>query len=150
MARQKLSDAEGWQAVGMIRGGICPYRQTAERFNENHSVNVRLKQRMNQTRSAKERQRTGKALKTTAREDRPLKRLSRHYPFSTGNTLRNRWIVNGCINRRTVNRRLNNARFRARRPIKRPLLTIRHTTTRLQWALDHMGWNIRSWQRLVG
>jgi hypothetical protein len=38
--------------------------------------------------------------------------------------------------------------FRARRPIKRPLLTIRHKTVRLQWTRDHMRWNIRSWQRV--
>ena len=84
----------------------------------------------------------------TPREDRLLKRLARQQSFSTTNTLRSRWIVNGRISRRTVNRRLNNAMFRARRPIKRPLLTIRHKTAKLQWARDHMGWNIRSWQRV--
>jgi hypothetical protein len=51
---------------------------------------------------------------------------------STTNTLRSQWIDNGRISRRTVNRRLNSAWFRARRPIKRPLLTIRHKTARLQ------------------
>ena len=57
MARRKLSDAERWQAVGMIRSGIS-YRHIAEQFNVSHSVIVRLKQRMNQTGGAKERQRT--------------------------------------------------------------------------------------------
>ena len=121
------------------------YRQTAERFNVSHMGIVRLKQCVNQTGSVKEHQRTGKFLKTTPRADRFIKRLTRHQPFSTANTLRNRWIVNGHISRRTVNRRLNNARFRARRPIKCPLLTIRHKIARLQWACDHMGWNIRTW-----
>jgi len=138
MARRKLLDVERWQAVGMVRGGMS-YRQTAERFNESHSVIVRLKQHVNQNRSAKERQRTWKPVKTTPRKDRLLKRLSRQQLFSTANTLRSRWIVNGRISRRIVNRRLNNARFRARRPLKRPLLTLRHKTTRLQWALDHKG-----------
>jgi hypothetical protein len=87
-------------------------------------------------------------MKMTAREGRLLKRLARQQPFSTTNTLRSRWIVNGRISRRTVNRHLNSARFRARRPIKRPLLTIHHKTARLQWVRDHMGWNIRSWQRV--
>jgi hypothetical protein len=80
----------------------------------------------------------------TPREDRLLKRLARQLPFSTTNTLRNQWIVNGRI----VNRRLNSARFRARKLIKHPLLTISHKTARLQWARDHMGWNIRSWKRV--
>jgi transposase len=39
MARQKLSDAERLQAVGMINGGMS-YRQTAERFNVSHSAIV--------------------------------------------------------------------------------------------------------------
>ena len=127
---------------------ICPTRQTAERCNVSHSVIVRLKQRVNQTRSVKERQRTEKSLKMTPREDRLLKRFARQQPFSTTNTLQSQWIVNGRISRRTVNRHLNSARFRASRPIKRLLLTIRHKTARLQWARDHMGWNIRSWNRV--
>ena len=49
MARRKLSDAERWQVVGMVTGG----RQTAERFNVNHSIIGRLKQRMTQTGSVK-------------------------------------------------------------------------------------------------
>jgi transposase len=127
---------------------ICPSGQTAERFSVSHSVIVRLKQHVNQTGSVKERQRTERSLKITPREDRLLKRLARQLPFSTTNTLRSQWIDNGRISRRTVNRRLNSAWFRARRPIKRSLLTIRHKTARLQWARDHMGWNIRSWKRV--
>ena len=103
---------------------------------------------VNQTGSVKERQRTGKPLKTTPREDRLLKRLARQQPFSIANMLRSRWIVNWRISRWTVNRHLNNARFRARIPIKCLLLPIHHKTARLQWARDHMGWNIRSWQRM--
>ena len=140
-------NAERWQAVGMVRGGMA-YRLTAERFNVSHLVIVRLKQCMNRTESVKEHQRTGKPLKTTPRADRLIKRLTRQQPFSTANMLRSRWIVNGRISRRTVNRRLNNARFRARRPIKRLLLPIRHKIALLQWPRDHMGWNIRSWQRV--
>ena len=101
-------------------------------------------------RSVKEPQRTERSLKMTPREDILLKRLTRQQPFSTTNTLQSQWIVNGRISRQTVNRRLNSARFHAtcRRPIKRPLLTIRHKTAMLQWARDHMGWNIRSWKRV--
>jgi hypothetical protein len=66
MAHRKLSDADRWQAVRMVRGGMS-YIKTAERFNVSHSVIVRLKQRVNQTGSVKERQRTGKPLKTTMR-----------------------------------------------------------------------------------
>ena len=147
MTGRKLSDIERWQAAGMVIGGMS-YRQTTERFNVSHSVIVRLKQRVNQTGNAKEHQRTWQLLKTARREDRLIKRLARQQLFSNANTLWSWWIVNGRISRRTVNRGLYNARFRARTPIKRPLLTIRHKTARLHWACDQMGWNIRSWQRV--
>ena len=147
MPRRKQSDAERWQSVGMVRGGMS-YRLTAEWFNVSHSVIVRLKQRVNQTESVKEHKRTGKLLKTTPRENRLLKRLARQQPFNTANTLQTRWIVNGHISRRTVNRHLKSARFRARRPIKRPLLTICRKTVRLEWTRDHMRWNIRLWLRV--
>ena len=96
----------------MIRDGMS-YIKTAEQFNVSHSVIVRLKQRLNQTGSVKECQRTRKPLKTTPKEDRLLKRLARQWPFSTANTLRSRWIVNRRISRRTLNRRLTNTKFRA-------------------------------------
>jgi transposase len=66
MARRKLTDAERWQAVGMVRGGLS-YRQAAERFNVSHSVIVRLLQRLGETGDVKERQRPGRPVKTTPR-----------------------------------------------------------------------------------
>ena len=57
MTGRKLSDIERRQATGMVIGGMS-YRETTERFNVSHSVIVRLKQRVNETGNAKERQRT--------------------------------------------------------------------------------------------
>jgi transposase len=44
----------------MVRGGMS-YIKTAERFNVSHSVIVRLKQRVNQTGSVKERKKDREA-----------------------------------------------------------------------------------------
>jgi hypothetical protein len=122
MARRKLTDAEIWQAIGMVRGGMS-YIQTAQRFNESHSVIVRLKQRLiGVQKNAKRQENFHSTLETRCEAD----------GLSTGALAE-------------VNRRLNNARFRARRPIKRPLLAIRHKTTRFQWELGHMGWNFKLW-----
>ena len=38
--------------------------------------------------------------------------------------------------------------MRARRPIKRPQLTLRHRHARLDWSHDHLGWTIRTWRRV--
>jgi hypothetical protein len=61
---------------------------------------VEIKLRM--FRSVQEHQRAWKSLKTTPRADRLLKRLARQKQFSTANTLRSRWIVNGRISRQVV------------------------------------------------
>ena len=69
MGRRKLSHAERWQTVGMVRGGMS-YRQTAEGFNVNHSVIVRLKQRVKLNRKCKWTPKDRMPLKTTLRENR--------------------------------------------------------------------------------
>jgi hypothetical protein len=38
--------------------------------------------------------------------------------------------------------------MRARRPIKRPQLTLRHRHARFDWPHDHLGWTIRTWRRV--
>jgi hypothetical protein len=38
--------------------------------------------------------------------------------------------------------------MRARRPIKRPQLTLRHRHARFDWAHDHLRWTIRTWRRI--
>jgi hypothetical protein len=147
MARRKPSDAERWQAVGMVRGNTS-YQTDCWTIQCKPLGHCSIEAACEPNRECKRTPRTERSLKMTPREDRFLKRLARQQPFSTTNTLRSRWIVNGRISRRTANRRLNSARFRARRPIKRPLLKIRHKTARLQWARHHMGWNTRSWNRV--
>jgi hypothetical protein len=38
--------------------------------------------------------------------------------------------------------------MQARRPIKRPQLTLRHRHARFDWSHDHLGWTIRTWRRV--
>ena len=38
--------------------------------------------------------------------------------------------------------------MRARRPIKRPQLTLRHHHARFDWSHDNLGWTIRTWRRV--
>ena len=121
------------------------YKHNAERFNVSHSVIFRLKQHVNQTGSVNERQRTGRPMKMTPREDRLLTRL----PKQQHSALQARSKADGLsMGALADNIHLYNARFRARRTIQRSLLTKRHKTARLQWASDHMGYKVRSWQRV--
>jgi hypothetical protein len=56
--------------------------------------------------------------------------------------------LGGHISTRTVIRRLHHQGMRARRPIKRPQLTLRHRHARFDWSHDHLGWTIRTWRRV--
>ena len=60
------------------------------------------------------------------------------------------WPPGGRVSVRTctVIRRLHNAQLRARRPVKRPYLSPHYRQARLQWANDHLRWNIRNWQKI--
>ena len=113
MAHRKLSDAERWQAVGMVRGGMSCIK-TAERFNEATRSLFDWSSAWTKPEVQKNEKRSGKPLKTIPKEDRSLERLARQWPFSTANTLRSWWIVNRRISGQTFNRRLSNTKFRAK------------------------------------
>jgi transposase len=147
MVRQKLIIPERWQAVGMHSSGFS-HRRVAEHFRVNHSIIVRLMQRFRQTRNIADRPRVGRPRKTTPREDRLISRRARQRPFSTAGAPRGHLAFGGHISTRTVIRRLHHQGMRARRPIKRPQLTLRHRHARFDWSNDHLGWIIRTWRRV--
>ncbi|NYT47344.1 MAG: hypothetical protein H0A75_06960 [Candidatus Methanofishera endochildressiae] len=75
------------------------------------------------------------------------------YPDVPGNGLYTAFALRGNLQRahistRTVIRRLHHQGMRARRPIKRPQLTLRHHHARFDWSHDHLGWTIRTWRRV--
>ena len=127
MAHRKLSDAERWQAVGMVRGDMS-YIKTAERFNVSHSVIVRLKQRVNQTGSVKERQRTGKPLKKRHQKNMDSLKGS---PDNGHSALQTRCEANGLSKGALADGPSPDVLPTQSFVLKRPLLTIRHETIRL-------------------
>ena len=123
-------------------------RRVADHFRVNHSIIVRLMQRFRQTGNVTDRPRAGRPRKTMPREDRLISRRTRQRPFSTAGALRGNLAFGGHISTRTVIRRLHHQEMRARRPIKRPQLTLRHRHARFDWSHYHLGWTIRTWGRV--
>jgi transposase len=148
MVRRKLTILERWQAVGMHNGGFS-HRRVADHFRAIHSIIVRLMQRFRQTGNVTDRPRAGKPRKTTPREDRLISRRARQRPFSTAGALRGNLAFGGHISTLTVIRRLHHQGMRARRPIKRPQLTLRHRHARFDWSHDQLGWTIRTGRAMV-
>ena len=120
---------EGWQTIPSL-------------------IIVRLMQRFRQTRNVTDRPRVGRPRKTTPRKDRLLSIRARQRPFSTAGALRGNLVLGCHISTRTVIRRLHHQGMRARRPIKRPQLTLSHRHARFDWSHDHLGWTIRTWRRV--
>ena len=147
MPRRKLSEAERWQAVGMSTAGMST-RTIGNNFNVNHTVIVRLLRRQRITGSVNDRPRSGRPRKTSIRSDRLLIRTARAHPFTPATQLRQQWPPGGRISVRSVVRRLHNANLRARRVVRRPHLLPRHRQIRMQWAYDHLHWNIRNWRKI--
>jgi transposase len=131
----------------MHNGGFS-HRRVADHFRVNHSIIVRLMQRFRQTGNVTVRPRAGRPRKTTPREDRLISRRERQRPFSTAGALRGNLAFGGHISTRTVIRRLHHQGMRARRPIKRPQLTLRHRHAGFDWSHDHLGWTIHTWRRV--
>ena len=142
MVWRKLTIPERWQAVAMHNGGFS-HRRVADHFRVNYSIIVRLMQRFRQTGNITDRPRAGIPRKTTPREDRLISRRARQRPFSTAGALRGNLAFGGHISTRIVIRRLHHQGMRARRPINRPQLTLRHRHARFDWSHDHLGWTIR-------
>jgi transposase len=147
MVRRKLTIPERWQAFGMHNGSLS-HRRVADHFRVNHSISVRLMQRFRQTGNVTDRSGAVRPRKTTPREDRLISRRARQRPFSTACALRGNLAFGGHISTRTVIRRLHHHGMRARRPIQRPQLTLRHRHARFDWLHDHLGWTIRTWKRV--
>jgi transposase len=147
MVRRKLTIPERWQAVGMNNDGFS-HRRVADHFRVNHSTIVRLMQRFRQTGNVTDRPCAGRPRKTTPREDRLISRRARQRPSSTAGTLRGNLAFWGHISTRIVIRRLHHQGMRARRPIKRPQLTLRHRHARFDWSHAYLGWTISTWSRV--
>ena len=143
----KLSMARRNLTIGMSDTGMTS-RHIAVQFNVNHTVIGRLIQRYHQTGTVNDRPRSGRPRLTSPREDRLLNRRAKRSPFTSAAKLREHWPPGGRVSVRTVIRRLHNAHLRARRPVKRPYVSPHHLQARLQWANDHLRWNIRNWQNI--
>ena len=120
----------------------------ADHFRVNHSIIVRLMQRFRHPGNVTDRPRAGRPRKMTPIEDWLIFRRARQRPFITAGVLRRNLAFGGHINTRTVIRCLHHQEMRARRPIKRPQLTLRHRHARFYWSHYHLGWTIRSWRRV--
>lgn len=110
-----------------------------------------IKRLFRNTGDVKPRKSTGRPRITTAREDRVLYIMARQGRRRSAASLRHEWHqrINGRPSRETVNRRLIERGYRARRPIRQPRLTQRHRHLRLQWASQYLALTVQHWRHVI-
>jgi transposase len=146
MMRRHLTGNEAAQVVGMLQAGQVQ-RAVAGHFNVSRRVISRLWNRFQHTGNVAERSRSGRPRKTTVRQDRYLSNMAKRQRFQSAVRLNSyfRTATGVRVSSQTVRNRLHIANLRAYRPAVRPILTLRHRTARLQWARDHVNWQLRHW-----
>ena len=66
----------------------------------------------------------------------------------TSTVVQQRWLPNRPLSTRTVRNRLRASNYRARRPIRRPMLTPGQKAARLYWCQQRRNWNVRSRRKI--
>jgi transposase len=147
MGPPQVSTAMRWRIVGMSSAGMS-LRQIGAQVGHHSSTISRILKKHRETNDVIDRKRSGRPRCTSEREDRALLRHVRRHPFAQSNALKRAWLPNRRICDRTVRNRLKAAGLRARRPVRRPLLTPAHKAARLQWCRDRRNWNLASWRKV--
>jgi len=147
MPKRPVPLNQRWQIIGMHQTGMS-CRAIGAQLNINHTVISRLIRKHTDFGEVKDARRSGRPRKTTDRDDRALVRQARRSPKSTCTQLRHGWHPFNRVSISTIRRRLNFTGLRARRPIRRPLVTNQHRHARLAWCQARARWNLRTWRRI--
>ena len=123
----------------------------AERVGITHETVIRILMRNWETGSLVPGKSTGSPRVSSQRDDRVLGRIARQDRSKSCESLRAEWIqgTNIQASTRTVNRRLEDMDYRARRSAVKPMLTPKHKREHLALALEHRNLTVQHWQHVV-
>ena len=112
----------------------------------NQSQVSRLIAKCGQTNDVTDRPTPGRPRLSSASDDRVLMRSAVRDPKFSCSELCQQWQnLNVQASTRTVNKRLNKAGLKARRPRRRTFLTLDNRRNRVQWAVNKLLWNLSTW-----
>uniref|UniRef100_A0A672Q5G6 Transposase Tc1-like domain-containing protein n=1 Tax=Sinocyclocheilus grahami TaxID=75366 RepID=A0A672Q5G6_SINGR len=64
--------------------------------------------------------------------------------------MKNKWLESGVnVCDRTVRNRLNKMGFTYRKAKRKPALTPKQKTTRLQWSKEKQSWSVHDWMKVI-
>lgn len=123
----------------------------AERVGVRRETVSRILVRRRETGSLDPGRSTGRPRISTERDDRQLQRWARRDRFESCSALRDKWLQGNEIeaHRRTINGRLLQMGYRARRTVLKPKLMPRHKINRLAWSRNLRNLTVAHWQHVV-
>ena len=92
----------------------------------------------------------GRPSSLTQREKTIIVREARKDPKASSSEIKSRsGAVGDKISQRTIKRVLLQSGLKAYRPLKKPLLTKKHTAARKLWAETYRNWTVDDWKKVI-
>ena len=93
--------------------------------------------------------RSGRPAKVSPRDKRRLVRTCIRDRFLSATQILDKTSLSSSISPSQANRLLRMEGLSARRPRKKPYLSLRHRRGRLAWAMQHKDWDLEKWRQCI-
>ena len=143
----RLSAEERERVVGMLQTG-CTYWEVAAAFGCHRITILRLRQRLQNTGTTRDRPRSGRPPVTTPKKDRYLRQIHLRNSFQTATATANT-ALGRQISGQIVRRRLRQYGLRPHRPLLGLRLTRQHRQNSVVWARNVRHWQNQNKQRVL-
>lgn len=150
MVNRNLNEPECAVVVALHEEG---YRQAqlAQRFDVTQSSISRILKRYEETGRNSRRRGQGRRKVTNHRQDRFIRLRALRQRFTTSTLIQGEFVerYNFAISQSTISRRLRQSGLRPRKAATGPLLTRDHRRGRLEFAREHLNWQIEDWAKVL-
>lgn len=146
MARNTYSIEFKNKIITDWRSGLSRHK-LSEKYSLNRSVISRLIKKYQQTGNISTNHTGGRPRKTTRQDDSRIKRQIQSDPTVSSNQLKSQ--LNLQISARTIRRRAIEAGLFSRRPARKPFISPKNRTGRLEFAKAHLDWTVQKWKTVL-
>lgn len=133
--------------VSKFQAGI-KQKTIAEQLNLNRSVVSKTLKLYRLRKSLLSPPKTGRPRKTTSKSDKKIINRAKLNPFLTAVRIKSE-LDDVDVSVHTIRRRLKEDGLSARKPSKKPFISRKNRTARLQFAHDHLNWSQSKWNTVL-
>ena len=150
MGKKYLTPEKRSRIFTLVESGLS-LREVASREGVSHSTVFRVQQGYLQMKSFKDKQKLGRPKILTRREERSIVRQIKSKKSQTAVEIQKKFNLNfeTNISVDTVRRTLREYGYVARVKVKKPLLTKKHISQRLNFAKKYSEWTVDDWKKVV-